>query len=349
MFAAGCNKQPDSAAAPGDQQLTTNIQAKLQAESALAGQNIQAAVKDGVVTLSGTAADPASRALAGNDAGAVPGVKTVVNNLEVQPAATTASSTPLPAPAEPAPAPAPVRERHRHDRRSNEAPAESTISQNLPPPAEPAPAPVSAPPPPPPPPQPVQRTITLATGTVIPVRLTESLNSESAQPDDTFHGTLASDLLRNGAVAIPQGTPVLGRVVEAKSATHFKGNSLLSLELTRIDMGSNRMSVVTDSFSKEGAGRGKNTAEKAGGGALLGTVIGALAGGGKGAAIGAVAGAGAGTGINAATRGQQVQIPSETLINFTLQQPLSFTITVMPGSSNQRQPYEPTLNQRPPQ
>jgi len=346
MFAAGCNKQPSSAAAPSDQQLTTNIQAKLQAESALAGQNIQAAVKDGVVTLSGTAADPASRALAGNDAGAVPGVKTVVNNLEVQPAATTASSTPPPAPA--APAPAPARERHRHDRRSNAAPAESTMSQNVPPPSEPAPgpAPVSAPPPPP---QPVQRTITLATGTVIPVRLTESLNSESAQPDDTFHGTLASDLLRNGAVAIPQGTPVLGRVVEAKSATHFKGNSLLSLELTRIDMGSNRMSVVTDSFSKEGAGRGKNTAEKAGGGALLGTVIGALAGGGRGAAIGAVAGAGAGTGINAATRGQQVQIPSETLINFTLQQPLSFTITVMPGSSNQRQPYEPTLNQRPPQ
>jgi hypothetical protein len=137
-------------------------------------------------------------------------------------------------------------------------------------------------------------------------------------------------------------------VVDAKSAAHFKGNALLSLELTRIDLPGNKMSVYTDAYSKEGAGRGKNTAEKAGGGALLGTVIGALAGGGKGAAIGAIAGAGAGTGINAATRGQQVQIPSETVINFTLQQPLSFTVTVNPGGSP-RQPYEPTLNQRPPQ
>jgi hypothetical protein len=354
LFAAGCNKQSASST-PNDQQLTSSVQSKLQAESALAGQNIQVAVNGGVVTLSGTASDAASRALAGNDAGAIPGVKTVVNNLEVQPAATTAQSAPPPAP-EPAPsaAPAPApRDRHHRDRHRSDASYDSapTVSQNVPPPAAapapaPQPAPVSAPPPPP---QPVQKTITLATGTVIPVRITETLNSENAQPDDTFHGSLASDLVSNGRVVIPQGTPVLGRVVEAKNATHFKGNSLLSVELTRVDLGNNRMSVVTDAFSKEGAGRGKNTAEKAGGGALLGTVIGALAGGGKGAAIGAVAGAGAGTGINAATRGQQVQIPSESLINFTLQQPLSFTITIMPGGSTQRQPYEPALSQRPPQ
>lgn len=351
LFAAGCNKQSASSA-PSDPQLTTNVQSKLQAESALAGQNIQVAVNGGVVTLSGTASDAASRALAGNDAGAVPGVKTVVNNLEVGPA-TTAQSAPPPSPApEASPAPAP-RDRHRHDRHRSDASydAAPTVSQNVPPPAAgpapaPEPAPVSAPPPPP---QPVQKTITLATGTVIPVRITESLNSENAQTDDTFHGSLASDLVHSGRVVIPQGTPVLGRVVEAKNATHFKGNSLLSVELTRIDLGGNKMSVATDAFSKEGAGRGKNTAEKAGGGAVLGTLIGALAGGGKGAAIGAIAGAGAGTGINAATRGQQVQIPSETLINFTLQQPLSFTITVTPGGSTQRQPYEPTLNQRPPQ
>lgn len=351
LFAAGCNKQSASSA-PSDQQLTTNVQSKLQAESALAGQNIQVAVNGGVVTLSGTASDAASRALAGNDAGAIPGVKTVVNNLEVAPA-TTAQSAPPPSPEPaPAPAPAPTRDRHRHDRHRSDASYDSApaMSQNVPPAAAPGPAsepaPASAPPPPP---QPVQKTITLATGTVIPVRITESLNSENAQPDDTFHGSLASDLSHNGRVVIPQGTPVLGRVVEAKNATHFKGNSLLSVELTRIDLASNKMSVVTDAFSKEGAGRGKNTAEKAGGGAVLGTLIGALAGGGKGAAIGAIAGAGAGTGINAATRGQQVQIPSETVINFTLQQPLSFTITITPGASNQRQPYEPTLNQRPPQ
>lgn len=357
MLAAGCNKQSSAAPAQTDQQLTSSVQTKLQSEGALAGQNIQVAVNSGVVTLSGTAADPASRALAGNDAGAVSGVKTVVNNLEVQPA-TTAASTPAPSPSpasSPAPSAPPVPESHRHHRDTQpraEPVADTTVASapqaDQPAPA-PAPAPVSAPTPlpPPPPPQPVQKTVTLAVGTVIPVRITESLDSESAQPDQTFHGTLAADLVRGSIIAIPQGTPVLGRVVDARSAAHFKGSALISLELTRLDMAGNRMAVVTDTFAKEGAGRGKNTAEKAGGGAILGSVIGALAGGGKGAAIGAVAGAGAGTGINAATRGKQVQIPSETLINFTLQDPLSFTVTVMLGSSGPRQADEPTLNQRP--
>lgn len=353
MLAAGCNKQSSAAPAQTDQQLTSSVQNKLQSEGALTGQNIQVAVSSGVVTLSGTAADPASRALAGNDAGAIPGVKTVVNNLEVQPA-TTASSTPaaMPAPS-PAPSAPPARESHRRHRDAEPQPepvADTTVA-SAPQAAEPTPAPASVsaptPLPPAPPPQPVQKTVTLAVGTVIPVRITESLDSESAQADQTFHGTLAADLVRGSIIAIPQGTPVLGRVVDARSAAHFKGSALISLELTRIDMAGNRMAVVTDTFAKEGAGRGKNTAEKAGGGAILGSVIGALAGGGKGAAIGAVAGAGAGTGINAATRGKQVQIPSETLINFTLQDPLSFTVTVMPGSSGPRQADEPTLNQRP--
>ena len=353
MLALGCNKQPSTSAAPTDQQLSSDVQSKLQSESALSGQNIHVAVNNGVVTLSGSANDAASRALAGNDAGSVAGVRTVVNNLEVQPGATTAAAAPPPARAqEPEPAPARERRHHRDARPSpdhpmdNSAPDTSQTAYTPPAPAQ-QPAQASEPAPPPPPPQPVERTVTLAAGTVVPVRVTESLDSEHAQPDQTFHGSLAADLMRDGEVAIPRGTPVLGRVVDAKSAAHFKGNSLLSLELTRVDLPGNKMSIYTDAYSKQGAGRGKNTAEKAGGGAVLGTIIGALAGGGKGAAIGAIAGAGAGTGINAATRGQQVQIPSETVINFTLSQPLSFTTTATPGSA--RPDYEPTLNQRPPQ
>src|SRR5438552_6038239 len=67
-----------------DQQIATDVQAKIQTESALKGQNIQVTVANGVATLSGSATDEASRALAGNDSGSVSGVKTVVNNLTVQ-------------------------------------------------------------------------------------------------------------------------------------------------------------------------------------------------------------------------------------------------------------------------
>ena len=355
LTAIGCQRQPPAAASsasgsssvvPSSQQLTAAVQAKLQSESALAGQNIQVAASNGVVTLSGSASDPASRALAGNDAGQVPGVKTVVNNLEVQPPQVASAAKPAPAP-----------ERHHADRSRREraqrhqappppqpqpAPPQPAVAQNTPPPPPPPPAT------PPPPPQPVTRTFTFPAGTVLPVRVDDSLSSATAQVNQSFHATLAADLVRDGNVVIPQGTPVLGRIADAQDAAHFAGSALLSLELTRIDLRDHRLPVVTDTWAQRGKGRGSNTGKKAAGGAILGTLIGALAGGGKGAAIGAVAGAGAGTGINAATRGEQVEVAPETLINFTLQSPLTVTTTIHPGESpSQTQQPNPSLQQRP--
>jgi hypothetical protein len=128
-------------------------------------------------------------------------------------------------------------------------------------------------------------------------------------------------------VAIPRGTTVTGRVIQAKDAAHFAGSSLLSIELTQVQLKSGPISLVTAPFSQEGKGRGKNTALKTGGGAALGAIIGGLAGGGRGAAIGAASGGGLGAGVNAVTRGEQVKIPAETLITFKLQSPISVTTT----------------------
>jgi hypothetical protein len=69
-----------------------------------------------------------------------------------------------------------------------------------------------------------------------------------------------------------------------------------------------------------------NTAKKVVGGAGLGALIGGIAGGGKGAGIGVLAGAGAGTAVSAAKKGQQISIPSETLLEFRLQQPVSLPV-----------------------
>jgi outer membrane lipoprotein SlyB len=71
-----------------------------------------------------------------------------------------------------------------------------------------------------------------------------------------------------------------------------------------------------------GIGANKKTGEYVGGGALLGAIIGAVAGGGKGAAIGAAVGAGAGAGGVILTRGKQVNVPVETVLNFKLDQNL---------------------------
>lgn len=348
-FFAGCKSL--ETAGRTDQQIASDIQAKIHNETALADQNIQVSVNNGIATLSGSVTDEASRALAGNDSGAVAGVKTVVNDLTVQPPQQglamnkpAAQQLPLAAPApENRPTSRPESQyRPKYQPESNSKPAPQPAPQMA---QSPSQAPVALQPPPAPP-QPVVRQITLPAGTVVPIRITEELNSKTAQSNDVFHGSLAADLGTQGVIAIPRGAPVEGRIVEARDAAHFKGSSLLSLELTHLDAHGQRITLMTDTFSKQGAGRGKNTAEKTGGGAAFGAIVGALAGGGKGAAIGSLAGAAAGTGVNTATRGQQVDIPSETLINFQLQSPITLTVTTpTPGSENDT-PSDPQLQTR---
>lgn len=351
---SGCKQQ----AARTDQQVSTDIRAKIHGEQALASQNIQVSVNNGVATLSGSVSDEASRALAGNDSGTVSGVKTVVNNLTVQaPAqasAPQASAAPAAAPSAPAPAPAPrspedrrrSRDRNKHDDRPTPAPAPAPeppqqVAEDTPPPA-----PVETPQPPPAPPKPVVKQVTLPAGTTVPVRITETLDTKTAQANDVFHGSLAADLGTQGVIAIPHGAEIVGRIIDSREAAHFKGAALLSLELTQLVARGQKLTLVTDPYTKEAAARGKNTAEKAGGGAVLGAIIGGLAGGGKGAAIGGLAGAGAGTGINAATRGQQVVIPTETLINFQLTSPITVSVTVPANGAQDEDARDPQLQQR---
>jgi hypothetical protein len=128
------------------------------------------------------------------------------------------------------------------------------------------------------------------------VRLIDSIDSEKNQIGDTFHASLNAPLSAEGSEAFPVGTDVAGHVVDLKSASKFAGQSLVVLQLDSITSNGKNYSLQTDQYRKEGSSRGKNTAEKVGGGAILGGIIGAIAGGGRGAAIGTAAGAGVGAG-----------------------------------------------------
>ena len=133
----------------------------------------------------------------------------------------------------------------------------------------------------------------------------------------------------------PRGRDVYVRLVSASQAGKFNGKSELHLELIKLELHGQSYPLISSTYSLSGGSRGKNTAEKVGGGAVLGAIIGAIAGGGKGAAIGAGVG-GAGGGVyQAATHGKQVKIPSETKLDFQLDQPV--TIMVMPRSAPENQ------------
>src|SRR5206468_12496700 len=126
---------------------------------------------------------------------------------------------------------------------------------------------------------------------------------------------------------------------------YSNASTLRTTEPTSINRRGEHGTVNTEPFSVQGKGRGGNTAAKVGGGAAVGAILGAIIGGGKGAAIGAAAGGGAGAGANTITRGQQVQITSETLIRFNLTNTLSLRVPTN-GETESPTP-NPTLQQHP--
>ena len=200
-------------------------------------------------------------------------------------------------------------------------------------PADPTPEiPVAAPAPPPPAP----KKLIIDQGTQLTVRLIDAIDSEKNQTGDTFHATLNAPITSDGEEAIPAGVEITGHLVEVKSAGKFAGKSIVVLQVDSLTSGGRTYNVQTDQYRKEGSSRGKNTAEKVGGGAVIGSIIGALAGGGKGAAIGAAAGAGVGGGVQAATKGQQIKLPSETILNFTLQAPVTVVQAAQADSNREK-------------
>ncbi|HEV2489859.1 MAG TPA: hypothetical protein VGT03_08630 [Candidatus Acidoferrales bacterium] len=169
--------------------------------------------------------------------------------------------------------------------------------------------------------------MTVPAGSVISIRMIDGVDSTTNQVGDQFHASLESDIVVDGTIVAPKGADVYGKLGTVKSAGSIQGQSQLELELTGIRIHGNIVPVVSGDYEVAGKSRGKQSAERIGGGAALGAVIGAIAGGGKGAAIGATVGAGAGTAVQVMTKGQQVKVPSETVLDFTLRAPI-----VVPGS-----------------
>ena len=165
--------------------------------------------------------------------------------------------------------------------------------------------------------------VTVPAGTPILVRMIDSVDSSVNQVGDKFKASLDTDLVINGVIVAPKNTDVYGRLTTAESAGHIEGRSELKLELTNIIINNESHALVTGEYSLKGSSRGESSAKRIGAATAGGAILGAIIGGGKGAAIGAGVGAGAATTVQATTRGEQVKVPSETLLEFKLDQPFT--------------------------
>lgn len=195
--------------------------------------------------------------------------------------------------------------------------------------ASPAPAPAAAAPAPAPAPAPVAPggEVTIPAGQSILVRMIDGVDSSKNHVGDIFHASLETDLNVNGTLVAHKGTDVYGRLAESKKSGNFSGKSELQLELTRLVIDGHDYPVVSSDYTLQGKGQGSSTAKKVGIGAVAGSIIGAIAGGGKGAAIGAAAGGATGGAVQVMTKGAQVKVPSETVLEFRLEQPATVAAT----------------------
>jgi BON domain len=174
--------------------------------------------------------------------------------------------------------------------------------------------------------------LTVPAGSVVTVRMIDSIDSRKNQPGQEFDATVETPVASGSTVAIPKDSPAKVRLVTANNSGRIEGSAQLELELMSITVNGVPYQVQSGFYQQHGSSRGQRTAEAGGAGAVIGGLIGAIAGGGKGAAIGAGSGAAIGAGSQVAMHGSSIRIPSETKIDFTLKQPI--TISAASGAAS---------------
>jgi hypothetical protein len=362
-LAASCARKPD------DGVVVTKIKSQMFSDAQLKESSLQVTSKAGVVTLSGSVATDAARLDAYKIAATTPGVSKVIDQMTVEGQAGAAdsatASTATPAATEPAAtarakeperktAEARTREKEAKERRQEAeakpetgdkeaaapepappvqspevtAPAGGATSTASTAPAPGAPATTATTPTPPPAPEPQQ--VVVPANSTLTVQMIDSVDSSVNHAGEIFHATLDEPIVVENQVVVPKGADVYVRLTSVSSAGKMRGKSGLTLELVKLEFQGQSYPLVSSTYTVSGKSQGKETAKKVGAGAVIGTLIGAIAGRGEGAAIGAGVGAAAG-GVYQGMSKKQVKVPSETKLDFQLDQPV--TVTVMPHTA----------------
>jgi hypothetical protein len=349
LGAVGVSAQSPTTTVP-DAQIESNVLKALASAPELSTQNIQSSTVYGTVTLTGNVHDETMRTTAENLVARAQGVKKVVDELALgdtpppqpgdqadqgdqngpppngQPDGSQNNQMVLQSDGTYAPAPnqagAPPDGQNMQDQNAqNGAPpppdgsqpqqgppdGRQPMDQNYGPPANGAPIPGG---------QQAGIPVTVPPGSMLRIRINRGLDSNHIQLGAPFDGTVLTDIVADGEVAIPRGATVSGVVVGAKKAGVFKGQGELSLQVNSLTLGGQVYPLNTEVWAENGRNKTPGTVGSTVGTSAFGALLGAVAGGGTGAAIGAGVGAGVGLAGSAATPRGQIIIPPESVLTF---------------------------------
>ena len=175
---------------------------------------------------------------------------------------------------------------------------------------------------------PEYREVTIPSGTALPLSMTSTISSASAQVEAPVSAKLQNAISINGDTVIPAGSVLHGTVTDVERSGRVKGRAHIAFTFNEVAMNGGREDLRTNPLTFEAEQTKGEDATKVGVGAVGGAIIGGILGGKKGAAKGAAGGAAAGTGVVLATRGEEVTVSEGTNVTATLAQPMTLRVRV---------------------
>jgi hypothetical protein len=174
---------------------------------------------------------------------------------------------------------------------------------------------------------PAPRLYTVAAGKRIRVRMNDELSSKTARVGERFTVTVREPVYSsNGAVVIPEGSEIVGKVDSVTRAQKKGKPGALDVSFVQVVLPNGTKRAISGSLTElnaddaksdnEGTARGDRMKHRKviwyGGGAAGGAILGAAVGGGKGALVGALLGAGGGFLGERYTKGEEAKVESGT-------------------------------------
>jgi hypothetical protein len=175
---------------------------------------------------------------------------------------------------------------------------------------------------------PEYREITIPAGTALPLEMTSTISSASAEVEAPVSAKLRNAITIDGENAIPAGTILRGNVTDVERSGRVSGRAHLSFAFNEANVRGDREDLKTNPLTFEAEATKGEDATKVGAGAVGGAILGGILGGKKGAAKGAIAGGAAGTGVVLATKGKEVTVNEGTDVTATLAQPMTLRVRV---------------------
>jgi len=175
---------------------------------------------------------------------------------------------------------------------------------------------------------PEYREVTIAAGTALPLEMTSTLSSASAEVEAPVSAKLRNAITVDGETAIPAGTVLRGNVTDVERSGRVSGRAHLSFAFNEANIRGDREDLKTNPLTFEAEATKGEDATKVGAGAVGGAILGGILGGKKGAAKGAIAGGAAGTGVVLATKGKEVTVNEGTDVTATLAQPMTLRVRI---------------------